>query len=175
MPITYGTRLDSDTLSAHCVDLCEPGKFVYEPDIESLLSAGQHRLSVRFIPDDSLNYDFSEEFVNLTVNKALPKVLHILLNCFCIFVILLIITNVKVEWFQDIASITFSSTADDDTLRRFWQSSVPGQVKVSHPSDLSKLHCGQHDLAVTFVPDDSQNFDSVQLLGVLTVESLIHD
>ena len=73
------------------------------------------------------------------------------------------------EWFQEVASISFSSIVDEDTLRRFWQSSVSGQLKITHPSDLSELQCGQHDLALSFVPDDSQNYDFVQLLGVLTV------
>lgn len=86
MPITYGTRLDTNILSAHCVDLSEQGKFVYEPDTDSLLLAGQHRLSVSFIPDDSLNYDISEEYVDLTVNKALPKVQYISRNYYFVFV-----------------------------------------------------------------------------------------
>ena len=74
VPITYGTPLGPNILSAHCVDIIEPGIFVYEPRADSLLSAGQHKISVRFNPSDSDNYEISEAAVNLMVNKAVPKV-----------------------------------------------------------------------------------------------------
>ena len=73
------------------------------------------------------------------------------------------------EWLKEAASTPFNSIVDEDTLRCFWQSPVPGHIQVAQPSNWKELDCGQHDLALTFLPDDTQNYDVAHLVAVLTV------
>ncbi len=64
--ITVGTPLDETQLNASSdVD----GIFTYEPDFGSVLTVGEHMLSVTFTPSDILNYTGAEMSVALTVNE----------------------------------------------------------------------------------------------------------
>jgi Flp pilus assembly CpaE family ATPase len=55
--ISYGTPLSSVQLNATSA---VPGNFVYSPAAGDLLTAGRHKLHVRFIPEDTVKYATAE-------------------------------------------------------------------------------------------------------------------
>ncbi|MBO4715189.1 MAG: leucine-rich repeat protein, partial [Verrucomicrobia bacterium] len=69
-PVTYGTTLSVVQLNA-MADV--QGSFTYTPDYGTVLSAGIHTLTAVFTPD-SPNYNSTESFVELIVNKAIPTI-----------------------------------------------------------------------------------------------------
>lgn len=70
--ITYGNKLDNSELNA-TTDV--PGKFIYSPEVGTLLEAGKAQtLEVIFIPTDTINYISVSESVTIDVEKALLTV-----------------------------------------------------------------------------------------------------
>lgn len=65
--ISYGTLLSATQLNASANI---PGTFVYSPAVGTLLSAGNHNLSVTFNPTDNVNYSQTTSTVSITVEKA---------------------------------------------------------------------------------------------------------
>ncbi len=68
-PIVYGDALGDDELNATADT---SGSFDYTPDNGALLSAGDHTLTVTFLPSDTTDYETVTASVTLTVNKATP-------------------------------------------------------------------------------------------------------
>jgi hypothetical protein len=69
--ISYGTPLSAAQLDATAT---VPGAFTYTPVAGSILTAGQHTLSVNFTPTDSTDYSPSTGTASITVNKAVPSI-----------------------------------------------------------------------------------------------------
>jgi hypothetical protein len=65
--ITYGTALSNKQLNATS---STGGTFSYSPAAGTVLSAGQHQLTVTFTPKDTTNYQSSTSNVTLVVNQA---------------------------------------------------------------------------------------------------------
>ncbi|MBI4658085.1 MAG: PQQ-binding-like beta-propeller repeat protein [Verrucomicrobia bacterium] len=66
-PIVFGASLSSAQLNASAT---VPGSFAYTPAIGTVLSAGNHTLSVTFTPNDTANYAPATASVTLSVLKA---------------------------------------------------------------------------------------------------------
>jgi Flp pilus assembly CpaE family ATPase len=139
-PITYGARLSTMQL---CATASVPGTFDYNPAMGAVLAAGQHKLSVSFIPRDSQEYSTSQASVSLTVAKATPSI----------------------EWpipapiSEGIAlsAVQLNATA-----------SVPGSLTY-RPALGAKLAPGAHGLSVTFTPADALNYTTADAAVSLTV------
>ena len=68
-PIVYGTPLSGTQLDASSA---LPGSFVYSPAAGTVLTVGQHTLSVTFTPTDATDYTTGTATVTLTVIPATP-------------------------------------------------------------------------------------------------------
>ncbi len=68
-PIVYGTALSGTQLDASST---LPGSFVYTPAAGTVLTVGQHTLSVTFTPTDTTDYTTGTATVTLTVIPATP-------------------------------------------------------------------------------------------------------
>lgn len=66
-PIVYGTPLSDAQLNATA---SVPGTFVYTPPLDTILDAGTHELTARFVAGDSRNYESVTTKVLLVVKKA---------------------------------------------------------------------------------------------------------
>ena len=64
-PLCDGQGLYDDTLTCKCTNLTG-GTFIYDPPKGTMLNAGPHRLTVRYIPDDP-NYAEAEAFIKMQV------------------------------------------------------------------------------------------------------------
>ncbi|MGD0629008.1 MAG: Ig-like domain repeat protein [Terracidiphilus sp.] len=69
-PIIYGTPLSGTQLDASSV---LPGSFVYSPAAGTVLTVGQHTLSVTFAPTDTTDYATGTATVTLTVLPVTPS------------------------------------------------------------------------------------------------------
>ena len=65
--IVYGTVLSASELSAVA---STQGELVYEPDVGTLLDAGDHGLSVSFTPSDAVNFEGATSSRTVSVQKA---------------------------------------------------------------------------------------------------------
>jgi len=72
--ISYGAALSADQLNA---EASVPGTFVYTPGAGNVLTAGRHRLSVTFIPADTVNHATAHAAVSLAVEE-LPNIASLL-------------------------------------------------------------------------------------------------
>ncbi|MGE0077819.1 MAG: LamG-like jellyroll fold domain-containing protein [Bacteroidales bacterium] len=74
--ITYGTILSNIQLNAKAYynGTIVDGTYIYSPDIDSLLNAGNNTLSVAFTPTDASNYNTVNKTVSLTVSKTMLTV-----------------------------------------------------------------------------------------------------
>ena len=68
-PIIYGTALSATQLNASSP---LAGSFSYSPSAGTVLSVGQHSLTVAFAPTDTIDYTTATATVTLTVNPASP-------------------------------------------------------------------------------------------------------
>jgi Flp pilus assembly CpaE family ATPase len=66
-PISYGTPLSSDQLNATS---SVPGNFVYSPAAGDVLTAGRHKLHVRFIPEDTVKYETAQSIEVIEVEEV---------------------------------------------------------------------------------------------------------
>jgi hypothetical protein len=128
--IVYGTPLGVTQLNATAT---VPGTFVYTPAAGTVLTAGDHVLSVTFTPDDSANYNGRSSGVGFTVSKAAPVV----------------------SWNAP-ADITYGTPLGTAQLNA--TASVPGTFSYS-PAAGTVLGAGAQTLSVTFTPDDAANYN----------------
>ncbi len=68
-PIPYGTALSAAQLNATTT---VPGTFSYSPAAGTVLTAGQHTLTVVFVPNDTADYSSATASVTLTVSQLTP-------------------------------------------------------------------------------------------------------
>lgn len=133
-PMTLGNPLTRKQLNA-----ASPvsGSFTYTPAENTLLSAGEHVLSVVFTPEDSQQYAPAQFSVNVLVRKAVPVV----------------------QWTPS-ASLAYGDRLDDEQLNA--KADISGSISY-HPQAGSVLPVGEQKLSCVFTPDDSRNYESVQL------------
>jgi Flp pilus assembly CpaE family ATPase len=138
--IQYGTALGASQLRATA---SVPGWFSYSPATGEVLAAGNHTLSVVFIPEDSANYDEAQATTSLDVIKLTPVVTW---------------TNPE--------PITYGTPLDVTQLCATVP--VPGTFDYSH--ELGEMvNAGKHVLSVRFIPSDSANYSTVQAAVSLEV------
>jgi hypothetical protein len=70
--ITFGTKLSGLQLDASAN---VAGSFAYTPVAGTILRAGEHTLSVTFIPSDKADYTTATDCVEIVVNRATPKII----------------------------------------------------------------------------------------------------
>jgi Flp pilus assembly CpaE family ATPase len=138
--ITYGAQLSGTQL---CAKSTVPGSFEYTPGMGAVLSAGEHKLSVLFTPQDTLEYSASQAVVPLTVGRANPSI----------------------EW--PIPAPIAEGTALSATQLNA-KVSVPGSL-VYRPALGSVLGPGVHNLGATFTPTDTLNYTKADAVVSLTV------
>src|SRR6185436_7093354 len=73
-PITYGTALGLMQLTATISPQAAEGSFAYNPPAGTVLTAGDHTLSVTFTPTDTAHYTSANASVTIRVNKAQPVI-----------------------------------------------------------------------------------------------------
>lgn len=139
-PITYGTRLSADQLSATA---SVPGKFIYNPGLGAVLAGGEHTPSVTFTPDDTANYTTARTAVSLTVIKA----------------------ESLIAWPNP---NPISSGAALSATQLCAAASVPGTF-VYTPAAGDVLPVGDHTLSVTFTPADTMNYKTAHATVLLMV------
>ena len=139
-PITYGTQLSTRQL---CAAASIAGKFEYKPDAGAMLAVGEHRLSVVFTPEDTLDYSPSQSSVSLTVAKATPAI----------------------TWPTPDPIPSGAALSPAQLNARV---PVPGSFAYT-PSTGEILTPGVHELSVVFTPTDSLNYTTVRAGVSVTV------
>ena len=146
-PITYGTPLSEKQLSASTQ---VQGRFGYSPAAGEILPAGQHKLTVVFIPTDT-NVPPSQADVTLKVMPAKPAI----------------------QWPQP-EPIHYGQVLSARELCA--KSSVAGVFSYT-PQAGELLPAGKHQLKAAFIPQDKVNYVSdfaTVSLHVKKIAPLIH-
>jgi VCBS repeat-containing protein len=138
--IVYGTRLSSEQLNATA---SVSGRFTYTPDMQTMLSAGEQVLSAQFQPDDARNQHGGTVTTSITVLPATPSI----------------------SWTEP-AAITYGTVLSDVQLNAM--ASIPGRMQYT-PAAGTVLTAGAHQLQVTCLPADAQNYQPVSASVTLTV------
>jgi TonB family protein len=139
-PVTYGTRLSATQL---CAVASVPGTFEYDPGLDALLAAGDHKLSVVFTPADNFGHSTSKTVASLTVTKATPA-----------------ITWPKPFPIAEGAVLTAAQLNATAT--------VPGSF-IYTPAVGEILKSGAHEVSVTFTPNDKLNYATARAVVPLTI------
>jgi Flp pilus assembly CpaE family ATPase len=139
-PLAHGARLSAEQLNAAA---SVPGRFAYAPAEGDVIAAGTHTLTATFTPDDSTNYEMAQSAVTVTVSKSSP-----------------VINWAKPE------PIVYGTALSAAQLNA--KASVPGKYSYV-PGIGAVLGAGTHTPSVTFTPEDSANYNSVQAAVTLTV------
>jgi len=131
--ITYGDTLADSTLSGGSASVA--GSFDFDsPGMTP--GAGMESQPVTFTPDDADNYETVAGNVDVTVNKATPTV---------------------TEW-PTASAITYGDTLADSTLNG-GAASVTGSFDFDSPA--TAPDAGTDSQGVTFIPNDSDNYETV--------------
>jgi Flp pilus assembly CpaE family ATPase len=129
-PIIYRTALGAAQLNAKAT---VPGAFVYAPTEGTSPAAGIQTISVTFTPDDTANYTGASAEVSLIITKATPHIL----------------------WSEP-APISYGTALGPDQLNA--EVTMSGTF-VYAPVAGTVLTTGLHTVLVTFVPDDTANYE----------------
>jgi TonB family protein len=140
-PIPCGTPLSTSELRA---EASVPGRFDYAPALDEVLSAGTHKLSVSFTPDDSENYATAQATVLLEVKKSTPLI----------------------AWPKPDPILCGTPLGTGELCAA---ASVKGKFEYA-PALGALLPAGMHKLTVSFTPTDSENYTSAQATVLLKVE-----
>jgi hypothetical protein len=138
-PITYGTPLSRKQLDATAN---VPGTFVYNPPAGTILTAGTHTLSVTFTPTNTTAYTTATTTVTIQVNQAVPPVV----------------------WIP--VPTVYGIPLGPLQLDAF--SPVPGTFVYNPPAG-TILHAGNHTLSATFTPDDTRDYETINVQATLLV------
>ena len=130
--VVYGTPLTTNQLNALA---SVPGTFVYNPTNGAVLPAGTNQLSVIFTPADSADYTLATATVYLVVNPATPLI----------------------TWTNP-APLAYGAPLTTNQLNA--QTSVAGTF-VYNPTNGTVLPAGTNLLSVTFIPTDTQDYNTV--------------
>ena len=129
--IMYGTELSATHLNAIA---SVPGTYVYTPSVGTVLPAGQHQLSVLFLPADSATYQPMAARVGIRVDRAVSQIV----------------------WSESPA-MTYGDLLGIGQLDA--TATQPGQF-VYTPASGALLPAGTHRLSVVFTPTDTNNYTS---------------
>eukprot|EP01038_Epipyxis_sp_PR26KG_P008865 gene8865-11959_t len=73
LKIPYGTLLDESHLNAYLIRGQHiPGYMRYDPTVGALLSVGKHKLNVRFVPNERINYKIIHYFIFIIISPIKP-------------------------------------------------------------------------------------------------------
>jgi hypothetical protein len=139
-PITYGTALSGTQLNASA---SVAGTFTYNPAAGTVLTAGNHALSVKFNPTDSIDYTPVAASVTLQVNQATPTI----------------------KW-PNPAPIAYGTALSGTQLNA--TASVPGTFVYTPPAG-TVLSAGSQTLSVIFAPTDSTDYTKATATVTLQV------
>ncbi len=123
------------------------GSLTLTPAKGEVLPAGVHIVHAVFVPADSTNYVPAEADVRVQVSKAYPVV----------------------TW-EAPKPTAYGAELTGDQLNA--SANVAGHFTYTPPLG-KKLGAGQHAISATFVPDDANNYQSVQATVQLTVEKAV--
>ncbi len=140
--ISYGTALSETQLNASAdVD----GTFTYSLDAGTVLDAGDDQtLSVTFTPDDAENYNSASAFVSINVSKADPTI----------------------SW-DTPDDISYGTALSDTQLNA--SADVDGTFTYSQEAGTVLDAGNDQTLSVTFTPDDTDNYNSVNASVTISV------
>lgn len=143
-PIEWGTPLSPTQLNAKA---SVPGSFVYTPAEDERLRAGNHTLSVTFLPEDSRNYAAVETSTSIAVHRATPSI----------------------SW-NPVSPIVYGTPLGHDQLNA--ETDIPG-VFVYRPAVGAVLAAGATQLTATFLPEDDANYAEADASASLVVEKAV--
>ena len=143
-PIEWGTPLSPTQLNAKA---SVPGSFVYTPAEDERLRAGNHTLSVTFLPEDSRNYAAVETSTSIIVHRATPSI----------------------SW-NPVSPIGYGTPLGHDQLNA--ETDIPG-VFVYRPAVGAVLAAGTTQLTATFLPEDDANYAEADASAALVVEKSV--
>jgi Pro-kumamolisin, activation domain len=138
--INYGTALSTTQLDATA---SVPGTFAYNPPATTILTAGQHTLSLTFTPTDRTDYTTATDSVTITVNKATPAITWP--------------TPAPITYGTAMSSTQLDATAN--TAGSFAYSPSAGRV----------LTAGQQTLSASFTPTDTSDYTNTTASVTLTI------
>jgi N-acetylneuraminic acid mutarotase/DNA-binding beta-propeller fold protein YncE len=138
--ITYGTALSATQLDATASTL---GGFIYSPAAGTVLSGGNHTLSVTFTPTDTTDYTGASATTTITVNPARPAI----------------------TWASP-AAITYGTALSAVQLDA--TSSAAGTFAYS-PAAGTVLKAGSQTLTVTFTPSNTADYSTTSATVQITV------
>jgi N-acetylneuraminic acid mutarotase len=143
--IAYGTALSATQLDATASfnGAIVPGTFVYSPVAGSVLTVGQHTLSVTFTPTDTTDYTTATGSTTIVVNQVTPVITWP--------------TPASIAYGTALSAIQLDATA-----------SVPG-VFAYLPVAGAVLTAGSHTLTVTFTPTDNIDYTAATASVTLVV------
>ena len=142
-PIDYGTALGAGQLNA-TANIA--GNFTYTPAVGTVLSAGNHTLSVVFTPTDSGNYTTASANVTLRVTRATPSLTWS--------------TPVAMVYGTALGAGQLNATAN-----------IAGNFTYT-PAVGTVFAAGNHTLTATFTPTDSGNYIVASVSVPLQVNSV---
>ena len=155
LPINYGTALSEDQLNARAMDWTGreiSGTYSYDPLVGTVLPAGEHELTVMFIPDDP-NYEITTASVMITVSAS----------------------DLLISWTPVSPVIRYGEALSGEQLNAKVTDSdgeeVPG-VYTYEPAVGTVLPVGVHNLSVLFTPNDP-NYTAVTASRTLMVGKAI--
>ena len=131
--INCGTALSSIQLNAKA---STPGTFDYAPQLGEVLTHGVQTLSVKFTPEDAVNYLPAQAAISLTVTQA----------------------TAAMTWLPP-ALIAYGTALGAAQLNA--AASVPGRF-VYTPSAGDVLPAGEHTLSALFTPADSKGYKAAR-------------
>ena len=144
-PITYGTELSGEQLNAECMDKVE-GSFMYSTSIGTVLSAGSHRINVKFIPDDEWNYSTAEMAIFQVVMRKFPTL----------------------TW-PSPSSIEYGTELGDLQLCAICNEGIDGYFEYEPNFGTILPAKDSHALSVKFTPSDIMNYCPVSSETIITV------
>jgi hypothetical protein len=123
-----------------------PGVFTYTPAAGTLLPLEVQILSVTFVPNDTIKYEVATKSVTVTVIKAKATVI----------------------WNPGTAKVGLP--LDATQLNAYASNSVPGTFTYTPPAGTIFSAVGNQTLSVTFVPNDTANYDPTNLSISIAVQ-----
>ena len=132
-PISHGTPLSGAQL---CASADIPGTFEYSSQVGEVLEEGVHEILAAFVPEDQANYTMAHASVQLQITKPVPEI----------------------RWPAPQA-IVYGEPLSAQQLNA--TSTVSGTFTYSI-EEHTVLPAGDHLLAVSFTPTDSERYASAQ-------------
>jgi hypothetical protein len=144
-PITYGTPLSSTQLDATAN---VAGTFVYNPPAKTVLTAGLQTLSATFTPTNTSAYNTVMATVTLQVNQAIPPVVWV---------------PVPTVYGIPLGPLQLDALTP-----------VRGTFVYNPPAG-TILHAGKQTLSATFTPNDTTDYEKLNLQATLIVLQAVPD